>query len=122
MLSLTHVTLRSLCGLAFAQAGPANAMFFLFYDALNSAGTSALSAAAGGGSGGDSLVGILPMALHLSASSLATIPANLVRTPAEVVKQRLQVRKRDEVWRQKGEGIGYFLFCHEGEATIDCGY
>lgn len=76
------------------QAGPSNAVFFLVYDALKALGAAALlgdlsgGAAPGGGGGSSSL---LPTALHLGASSIATVPANLVRTPAEVVKQRLQV-------------------------------
>ncbi|CAM9702256.1 unnamed protein product [Ectocarpus sp. 12 AP-2014] len=75
-----------------AQAGPSNAAFFLFYDALNAIGAAAILG--GDGSGGISASpssSLWPTALHLGASSAATIPANLVRTPAEVVKQRLQV-------------------------------
>lgn len=57
--------------------------------------TATATSASGGdaGVGGALLVPLLPTALHLAASSLATVPANLVRTPAEVVKQRLQVKK-----------------------------
>eukprot|EP00752_Nemacystus_decipiens_P003654 g3368.t1 len=82
-----------------AQAGPSNAVFFLVYDALKALGTAALlgglsGGGGGGGSGGGAGGGsssLLPTALHLGASSIATVPSNLVRTPAEVVKQRLQV-------------------------------
>ncbi|CAB1098070.1 unnamed protein product [Ectocarpus sp. CCAP 1310/34] len=75
-----------------AQAGPSNAAFFLFYDALNAIGAAAILGADGSGGISPSLSSSLwPTALHLGASSAATVPANLVRTPAEVVKQRLQV-------------------------------
>eukprot|EP00904_Undaria_pinnatifida_P008298 jgi/Undpi1/4599/HiC_scaffold_18.g07953.m1 len=95
-----------------AQAGPANAVFFMCYDALNALGAAALLPVdiAGGGSG--SGVGILPTVLHLGASSLATVPTNLVRTPAEVVKQRLQVGQENGNALQalqsilRGEGVG----------------
>ena len=74
--------------LAVTQAGPSNAVFFLVYDALNTF-ASAMPASAGERGG---VSGLLPAALfHLGASSLATVPSNLVKTPAEVVKQRLQV-------------------------------
>lgn len=76
------------------QAGISNAVFFLFYDTINAFGavtllsTAAASDQAQGGGGG-----VFTAALfHLVASSVATVPCNLVRTPAEVVKQRLQVR------------------------------
>ncbi|CAN0260271.1 unnamed protein product, partial [Scytosiphon promiscuus] len=71
-----------------AQAGPSNAAFFLFYDALNALGAATILGAGGGVPPSGSL---LPSAVHLGASSIATVPSNLLRTPAEVVKQRLQV-------------------------------
>ncbi|CAN0379512.1 unnamed protein product, partial [Scytosiphon promiscuus] len=70
------------------QAGPSNAAFFLFYDALNAIGAATILGAGGGVPPSGSL---LPSAVHLGASSIATVPSNLLRTPAEVVKQRLQV-------------------------------
>ncbi|CAM9928738.1 unnamed protein product, partial [Hapterophycus canaliculatus] len=71
------------------QAGPSNAAFFLFYDALNALGAATLL---GGSPSGVAPSGsLLPSAVHLGASSIATVPANLLRTPAELVKQRLQV-------------------------------
>lgn len=84
-----------------AQAGPSNAAFFLFYDALNAIGAAAILG--GDGSGGNSpspSSSLWPTALHLGASSVATVPANLVRTPAEVVKQRLQVCRRKVEWSE----------------------
>ncbi|CAN0454501.1 unnamed protein product, partial [Ectocarpus sp. 8 AP-2014] len=87
-----------------AQAGPSNAAFFLFYDALNAIGAAAILG--GDGSGGISpspSSSLWPTALHLGASSVATVPANLVRTPAEVVKQRLQVG------RESGNSLQAFL-------------
>lgn len=72
------------------QAGPSNAVFFLFYDTLNALGTAAVLGGTPAGGAGP-LPPVVPAALHLSASSIATVPTNLVRTPAEVVKQRLQV-------------------------------
>lgn len=79
------------------QAGPSNAIFFLFYDALKVVGTAVLAGHVAtstdlmGAAAGTSSTGLWPTAIHLGASSVATIPSNLVRTPAEVVKQRLQV-------------------------------
>lgn len=73
------------------QAGPSNAVFFVFYDALNALGTAALLGGSTSAGGAGPYPPAVPAALHLGASSIATVPTNLVRTPAEVVKQRLQV-------------------------------
>lgn len=82
-----------------SQAAPSNAIFFLCYDALNAMGTTALLASGAAGVAGSSLPST---ALHLGASSIATVPSNLVRTPAEVVKQRLQVcHKEGEMERER---------------------
>lgn len=80
-------------------------MFFLVYDTLNSLGAAALLAVAPGSLGApDAGVALLPTALHLFASSVATVPSNLIRTPAEVVKQRLQVSRRRGQARRRGNG------------------